>query len=108
MNNISMKFDFTKSLNEQLPTFNYYENEYKMMALNIQNLRQELQRKDNNLNELKNTLETCIYGIEPKGCSINYNCEYDSEEDYIRAMQEQSRLNTYKFVLDKIKEIESK
>jgi predicted RNase H-like nuclease (RuvC/YqgF family) len=50
-------------------------------------------------------LEDKIYSIEPKGTSINYNCEYDSEEDYVMAMQEQSKLNTLKEILQKYKEI---
>lgn len=52
-----------------------------------------------------NYLEDKIYSIEPKGTGINYNCEYDSEEDYVMAMQEQSRLNTLKKILQKYKEI---
>lgn len=47
-------------------------------------------------------LEDEIYNIEPKGTGINYNCEYDSEEDYVNAMKEQSRLNTLKEILQKI------
>ena len=50
-------------------------------------------------------LENEIYSIEPKGTGINYNCEYDSEEDYISAMKEQSKLNTLKEILSKYKEI---
>lgn len=50
-------------------------------------------------------LEDKIYSIEPKGTGINFNCEYDSEEDYVMAMQEQSRLNTLKEILQKYKEI---
>lgn len=50
-------------------------------------------------------LEDEIYSIEPKGTDINYNCEYDSEEEYVIAMQEQSRLNTLKEILQKYKEI---
>lgn len=52
-----------------------------------------------------NYLEDKIYSIEPKGTGINFNCEYDSEEDYVMAMQEQSRLNTLKEILQKYKEI---
>lgn len=52
-----------------------------------------------------NYLEDKIYSIEPKGTGINYNCEYNSEEDYVMAMQEQSRLNTLKEILQKHKEI---
>lgn len=50
-------------------------------------------------------LEDEIYSIEPKGTGINYNCEYDSEEDYVNAMKEQSKLNTLKEILQKYKEI---
>ena len=52
-----------------------------------------------------NYLEDEIYSIEPKGTGINYNCEYDSEEDYVIAVKEQSRLNTLKEILRKYKEI---
>lgn len=48
-------------------------------------------------------LEDKIYSIEPKGTGINYNCEYDSEEECVMAMQEQSRLNTLKEILQKYK-----
>ena len=58
-----------------------------------------------NWNELKEYLEDKIYSIEPKGTGINYNCEYDSEEDYVMGMQEQSRLNTLKEILQKYREI---
>lgn len=50
-------------------------------------------------------LENEIYSIEPKGTGINYNCEYDSEEDYINAMEEQSKLNVFKEILSKYQEI---
>lgn len=55
--------------------------------------------------ELIKYLEDEIYSIQPKGTGINYNCEYDSEEDYVMAMQEQSRLNTLKEILQKYKSI---
>ncbi len=61
--------------------------------------------KENQQKELIKYLEDEIYNIEPKGTGINYNCEYDSEEDYVRAMQDQSRLNTLKEILQKYKEI---
>lgn len=59
----------------------------------------------NQQKEFINYLEDKIYSIEPKGTGIIYNCEYDSEEDYVMAMQEQSRLNTLKEILQKYKEI---
>ena len=68
-----------------------------------------LQDKNNNLEtqqkEFISYLENEIYSIEPKGTDINYNCEYDSEEDYINAMEEQSKLNTFKEILSKYREI---
>lgn len=59
----------------------------------------------NQQKEFISYLESEIYSIEPKGTGINYNCEYDSEEDYIKAMEEQSKLNTFKEILSKYKEI---
>ncbi len=50
-------------------------------------------------------LEDEINSIEPKGTGINYNCEYDSEEDYIKGMKERSKLNTFKEILSKYREI---
>ena len=68
-----------------------------------------LQDKNNNLEtqqkEFISYLENEIYSIEPKETGINYNCEYDSEEDYINAMEEQSKLNTFKEILSKYREI---
>ena len=61
--------------------------------------------KENQQKEFIKYLEDKIYSIEPKGTGINYNCEYDSEEDYISAMQEQSRLNTLKEILQKYRSI---
>lgn len=63
-------------------------------------IKLEIQQK-----EFIKHLEDKIYSIEPKGTGINYNCEYDSEEDYVMAMQEQSRLNTLKEILQKYEEI---
>ena len=68
-------------------------------------LLKENQELKNQQTEFIKYLEDKIYSIEPKGTGINYNCEYDSEEDYISAMQEQSRLNTLKEILQKYKEI---
>lgn len=58
------------------------------------------------LKELRSWLEDKIHNIVPEGCGINYNCEYDSEEDYVRAMEERSRLNTLKEVQSKLNELE--
>lgn len=61
--------------------------------------------EENQQKEFIEYLENEIYSIEPKGTGINYNCEYDSEEDYINAMEEQSKLNVFKEILSKYKEI---
>ena len=85
-------------------------NELKKQLENYKKLGfKYLQDKNNNLEtqqkEFITYLEDEIYNIEPKGTGINYNCEYDSEEDYVMAMQEQSRLNTLKEILQKCKSI---
>ena len=60
---------------------------------------------ENQQKEFIDYMENKIYSIEPKGTGINYNCEYDSEEDYLNAMEEQSKLNTFKEILSKYQEI---
>nr|DAE03678.1 MAG TPA: hypothetical protein [Siphoviridae sp. ctMYJ33] len=64
-----------------------------------------VQKVETQQKEFIKYLEDKIYSIEPKGTDINYNCEYDSEEDYVMAMQEQSKLNTLKEILQKYKSI---
>ena len=67
--------------------------------------KKAIKEKENQQKEFIEYLENEIYSIEPKGTDINYNCEYDSEEDYISAMKEQSKLNTFKEILSKYQEI---
>lgn len=64
-----------------------------------------VEEMENQQKEFISYLENEIYSIEPKGTGINYNCEYDSEEDYIKGMKEQSKLNTLKEILSKYQEI---
>lgn len=65
----------------------------------------KIEKLENQQKKFISYLESEIYSIEPKGTGINYNCEYDSEEDYINAMEEQSKLNTFKQILSKYKSI---
>ncbi len=98
----------------------------KSLLKENQELKKQVEEKEDYINKLQATkdkldkwdyentiqqkefikyLEDKIYSIEPKGTSINYNCEYDSEEDYVMAMQEQSKLNALKEILQKYKSI---
>ena len=79
--------------------------EYKLITIDYQELEARNKDLENQQKEFILYLENEIYSIEPKGTGINYNCEYDSEEDYISAMKEQSKLNTLKEILSKYKEI---
>ena len=58
--------------------------------------------------ELEEWLKEQWYEIEPKGTGINFNCEYDSEEDYVRGMETKSKLDTLKNSLNKIQELKEK
>ena len=92
--------ELKKQLEENKDKINWYEN------FEINKTIDKLRIKHNNQQkEFISYLENKIYSIEPKGTGINYNCEYDSEEDYINAMEEQSKLNTFKEILSKYKEI---
>lgn len=99
---------------EQLNSLvNSCQEEIRQLKKQIENYKKlgfkHLVDKNNNLEtqqkEFIKYLEDEIYSIEPKGTGINYNCEYDSEEDYVNAMKEQSRLNTLKEILQKYKTI---
>ena len=86
--------------------------ELELVRCDLHNRTSERDSYESELNECLSQqkefikyLENEIYSIEPKGTGINYNCEYDSEEDYINAMKEQSKLNTLKEILSKYKEI---
>ena len=89
-----------KQLEENKDKINWCEN------FEINKTIDKLRIKHNNQQkEFIEYLENKIYSIEPKGTGINYYCEYDSEEDYISAMKEQSKLNTLKEILSKYREI---
>lgn len=92
--------ELKKQLEENKDKINWYEN------FEINKTIDELRIKHNNQQKkFIDYLENGIYSIEPKGTGINYYCEYDSEEDYISAMEEQSKLNTLKEILSKYKSI---
>ena len=86
--------------------FSYRKDETKIPPIiRKQKDVETIKNLENQQKEFIEYLENEIYSIEPKGTGINYNCEYDSEEDYINAMEEQSKLNTFKEILSKYKEI---
>ena len=92
--------ELKKQLEENKDKINWYEN------FEINKTIDKLRIKHNNQQKkFIDYLENGIYSIEPKGTGINYYCEYDSEEDYINAMEEQSKLNTLKEILSKYKSI---
>ena len=99
--------EYTKQLEYQIKELKkQLENKYsKTGILTNEVLYEENTKLINQQKEFIEYLENKIYSIEPKGIGINYYCEYDSEEDYISAMKEQSKLNTLKEILSKYKSI---
>ena len=98
------EYDYMKKYRDTLQlenTINSYTEEHNMRH----NSDLELDILKTQQKEFISYLEDKIYSIEPKGTGINYNCEYDSEEDYVMAMKEQSKLNTLKEILSKYREI---
>ena len=91
-----------KELKKQLTTYQILHRDCKVD--NLKNIS-KIEEMENQQKKFIEYLENEIYSIEPKGTGINYYCEYDSEEDYISAMKEQSKLNTLKEILSKFKEI---
>ena len=57
-----MKFDYSKTINEQLPTFDYYKDRYCSYELELINDRKEIERLNNIINELERYInEEYIY-----------------------------------------------
>ena len=46
-----MKFDYSKTINEQLPTFEYYKDRYCSYELELLKDRKEIERLNNIINE---------------------------------------------------------
>ena len=106
--NYKPTFEFKKNIYKYNEKTKYYEPSFMGLwkIYMILNDEVEIIEEDKKIEkEFIKYLEGEIYNIEAKGTSINYNCVYDSEEDYVRAMQEQSKLNTLKEILQKYKEI---
>lgn len=90
-----------KELKKELKP-NYY---VKGLEGTLKEYQQEMNKVTTQQKEFIKWLEDEIYTIEPKGISINFNCEYDSEEDYLRGIRRETRLNTLKEILQQDKEI---
>ena len=90
-----------KELKKELKP-NYY---VKGLEGTLKEYQQEMNKVTTQQKEFIKWLEDEIYTIEPKGTSINFNCEYDSEEDYLRGIRRETRLNTLKEILQQDKEI---
>ena len=93
-----------KELIKMLEDNKEFKNQQKEF-ISLETQQKEFISLETQQKEFISYLENEIYSIEPKGTGINYNCEYDSEEDYINAMEEQSKLNTFKEILSKYREI---
>ena len=66
MNNVPMKLDYSKTINEQLPTFEYYKNRYASYELQIMKLQEENDKLKLEINMLRTNLFNKVaftYGI---------------------------------------------
>ncbi len=109
---MSLRNELNKLKNEYQDTYKdvhiemkEYKSQQKEFIKYLEDMLNDKKEYKSQQKEFIKYLEDEIYSIEPKGTGINYNCEYDSEEDYIKAMEEKSRLNTLQEILQKYKEI---
>ncbi len=72
MNGIPLKFDFSKTLNEQLATFEYYKTRYQALALQVQKLNEEKYEIIDYLEE-----KVKLSNIDIERLSGNYNVGFD-------------------------------
>ena len=87
MNGIPIKLDYSKTINEQLGTFNYYRNRYACYELELMRDRQQIDQLTNNWNELEEWIK-------------NENSNYVPLDSYVDGTNA-----TYEEILDKMKEI---
>lgn len=92
MNGVPMKIDYSKTINEQLPTFNYYKDRYVSYELELIKLRKENQK-------YKEVIDKAIKRLE-EGITF---CKNDSQGLYdicnISIQREEK-------ILDFLKEVE--
>lgn len=86
MNEVPMKFDYSKTINEQLPTFNYYKDRYCSYALEIMKLQQENQKYKEIVDKTINAIDLVIELIK----------QQPTEDDSWIL----DRLNGFKIILD--------
>lgn len=55
-----MKFDYSKTINEQLPTFEYYKDRYCSYELELLKDRKEIERLNNKINSIFSNFEQFI------------------------------------------------
>lgn len=96
-----------QELKEKIETYENPEDLTLMFMYCDEKAKDKIRELEKQQKQFIEYLENEIYNIVPKGCGINFFPEdgYDSEEDFISAMKEQSRLNTLKEILSKFKEI---
>lgn len=82
MNGIPMRFDYTKTINEQLSTFNYYKDRYGSYELQIVKLQQENKQLKEDYNKVVHettAFESKVYELEKDIKNIikilNKNCD---------------------------------
>ena len=85
-----MKFDYSKTINEQLDIFNYYKNRYanyELSILKLQQENQELNKKidilinnvaeyEDEYNKYKKIIDKAIYFVE------DHIFQFDGDEDF--------------------------
>lgn len=82
-----MKLDYSKTINEQLGTFNYYRNRYASYELELMRNRQQISQLTNNWNEARRHIKEYLEEWEDsddewvKGkCDMARDILYDMEE----------------------------
>lgn len=102
-----MKFDYSKTINEQLPTFDYYKNRYCNYELELINDRKEIERLNNIIKEqeLEDKPNYYVKGLE--GSLKEYQQEIERLNNIINDMDKQidNLCNNQKREVDRLNNI---
>ena len=103
--NQELKKQYKEYIRAEIKLKDELEKQRKEYQETYKDVRKEIKEYKNQQKKFIEYLEDEIYTIEPKGTLINFNCDYDSEEDYIRGVEKRVALDTLTSNLSKYKKI---
>lgn len=92
MNGVPLKLDYSKTINEQIQTFEYYKDRYKCYELQILQLLKEVSELTEIIDDAKRYNKEIVGVYKDKDCMEKSNAETNliilKDKDYIDVLKE--------------------